>query len=131
MNRESLLEFIADLSGPVGPEVFAGYGSDIQSRMADEPLEYFAIIREWGEKVDVGEVFPLIIDVMRNPPDASFINNFYGRFTEFWNGTISDLIDQCVERDEPAVRRVIAGYRIDPCYSECLTEIESIISEDE
>ena len=129
MNRETLLAFIADMAGPIGPEVFAGYGSDAARRMSEDPCEYYAIVREWGEKINVGEVFPLIIDVMRNHPDNSFLNDFYGRFTDDWNGTIADLIDQCMERDEPEVRRVIAEYRKNPFYAECIDQIETIISE--
>ncbi len=82
LNREELLEFIADLAGPIGPEVFAGYGSKLQDAMKNDEFYSEKIKIEWSEKVDITVALDLLFDIASNPPDKTFLNDFYSCYKE-------------------------------------------------
>ena len=51
-SEDEILKFIADISGPIGPEVFAGFGISIQNQISNEPLMTETIISRWIEDSD-------------------------------------------------------------------------------
>ena len=98
-SRDNLLEFIADLSGPIGPEVFAGFRSKLQHEMTDDLSALDRAMDEWSCKVDTKQALNSLFDIACNPPGVEFHNNFIGRFRESWDLVITDLLYRPGKRD--------------------------------
>ncbi|MCB1805479.1 MAG: hypothetical protein KDJ99_10125 [Candidatus Competibacteraceae bacterium] len=92
MDRSELINFIADLAGPIDPSVFAGFGSKVQMRISSNSLAGEKIKTEWVSKADAVAALDVLFDIACNPPDETFENNFYGRFKENWEFEVADLI---------------------------------------
>ena len=45
--KKDVLEFIYSAAGPIGPWVFAGFGTEIEQRLADAPGSFDTILDEW------------------------------------------------------------------------------------
>ncbi len=88
MNRDELLAFLVESTLPMGTEVFAKYGSQIENRRAADLFAEFEIIEEWFAKVEMENTLKLLFNIAFEPPEASFMNNYYGRFQEVWNNTL-------------------------------------------
>lgn len=92
LNRDNLLVFLADLASPIGPEVFAGYGSELQNKRHEDPDYGDKAKSDWVKSVNTQSALEILFEIACNPPDANFINNFYFRFQESWIYELTDLI---------------------------------------
>ena len=77
MDRSELINFIADLAGPIDPSVFAGFGSKVQMRISSNSLAGEKIKTEWVSKADAVAALDVLFDIACNPPDETVENNFY------------------------------------------------------
>ncbi len=130
MDRDELLAFLVELTSPIGPEIFAGYGSQIENRRAADLFAEFEIIEEWSAKVEVENTLKLLFDIALKPPEASFVNNYYGRFREVWNSTLLDLVYAVGRRDPAALKKMIEQYQSYPLLANFIHELQLELSED-
>lgn len=128
MNRDELLAFLVDLTSPIGPEVLAGFGTEIENRRADDLFAYFDIIEEWSARVKVEDTLTLLFDIALEPPDVSLINNYYGRFQEAWNHTLVDLVYAVGKRDAVILEKTIEQYKDYQSLADFIAELQSELS---
>ncbi len=130
MNHDELLAFLVELTSPIGPEIFAGYGSQIENRRAADLFAEFEIIEEWSAKVEAENTLKLLFDIALEPPEASFMNNYYGRFQEVWNNTLFDLVCAVGRRDPAALKKIIEQYQSYPSLADFIHELQLELSGD-
>lgn len=108
-SREKILEFLADLSAPVGPEVFAGFGSEFQrnrykwqkeDREFEKEEEYICC---WVEEQEIMHTLDILFDIARNPPGIEFYNGIAQRRQLDWDYFITLLIYKLGIRDKTAL----------------------------
>jgi hypothetical protein len=99
VNKEEILEMLSDLSGPVGPEIFAGFGSILQKRIAewnDDPSVILEktdeFMNDWVKVNDSDETLRILLDILQNPPGREFYSDFYRRFKDNWDFILAELI---------------------------------------
>lgn len=131
MNHDELLAFLVQLTSPIGPEIFAGYGSQIENRRAAYLFAEFEIIEEWSAKVEVENTLKLLFDIAIEPPEASFMNNYYGRFQEVWNNTLFDLVCAVGRRDPAVLKKIIKQYESYPSLANFIHELRLDLSGDD
>ncbi|MDY6898251.1 MAG: hypothetical protein SWZ49_09255 [Cyanobacteriota bacterium] len=108
-SREKILEFLADLSAPVGPDVFAGFGSEFQrnrykwqkeDREFEKEEEYICC---WVEEQEIMHTLDILFDIARNPPGIEFYNGIAQRRQLDWDYFITLLIYKLGIRDKTAL----------------------------
>lgn len=92
LDRNNILEFIADLAGPSGPEIYAGYGSAIQRDLGFGHASTEELIIDWVNEVDTKEALTVLFDIAINPPGGDFYNNLVCSFTKNWEYILSELL---------------------------------------
>ena len=102
-----VLEFLRDLTTPIGPSVFAGYGSDIQRQLAKGPLCEDKIIKEWLKANDQVILLKLLIDIAKTPELEGPFNSHRSRFREDWESLLSELIYNICAINEQLFYKVI------------------------
>lgn len=97
-SREKILEFLADLSAPVDPEVFAGFGSEFQKiryewqKQQCEFEKEEEYIRCWVEEQEVEHTLDILFDIASNPPGIEFENGIVQRRQLDWEYFLSFII---------------------------------------
>ncbi|MCP4161671.1 MAG: hypothetical protein GY760_16485 [Deltaproteobacteria bacterium] len=131
LNREELLEFISDLAGPIGPEVFAGYGSKLQDAMKNDEFYSEKIKDEWSDIVDITEALDLLFDIASNPPDKTFHNDFYIHYKEKWEFEVTDLLYRVGTRDRKAFLKRLSSFKVNEDAKKIIMELKIWLSEDD
>ena len=112
-SRDEILDFLRDISGPIGPEVFAGFGSDIQDQYASVGSDVGAVMTvdasikdSWVKKVDVESAIRGLFSIAVTPPNHDWCNGFYFRFRDNWDYNLADLLGRLREVDRTAFETV-------------------------
>jgi hypothetical protein len=124
MTRKNLCALLVDLTAPIGPGASSGSRSKIQDRIEKAPLAYFEVIEEWAREVDVESTLGLLFGIALEPPDASFMDDYYGRFKALWNAALADLAYQVGLRKPSFLRKAIREYRAYPAMRLFLADLE-------
>lgn len=103
-------EFLAELAAPVGPDVFAGGGSEFQKLRVqwekEDPLSIDKeeeFIKNWVEKQDLLPTLDALFDIARNPPGLELYNGIATRRKFEWDYHLADLIYQFGLKDRAAL----------------------------
>jgi len=137
MKKEQLIELIADFAAPLGPEVFAGFGSGLQNRRIDwsnnteEILENDdAFLREWAEKADFEETLSALVDILKEPPGSEFHNNLRERLKDDWEYGLSAFAAALARRNPARCLEELNLLMSDPHLASTVSEILDSIEED-
>ncbi len=104
-----MLEFLADLSAPIGAEVFAGFGSQFQQNRYQWQKEDTAIEEEekyiscWVEEQEVVHTLDILFDIARNPPGVELYDGIAQRRQLDWEYFLTLLIYQLGIKDRVAL----------------------------
>lgn len=108
-SREQILKFLADLSAPVGPEVFAGFGSEVQRNRYEWQKQDCEFEKEeeyicyWVEEQEFVHTLDILFDIARNPPGIEFSNGIAQRRKQDWEYFLILLIYQLGIKDRVAL----------------------------
>lgn len=138
VTRDQLMELIAEFSAPIGPDVFAGFGSELQNSLAEwseDGGQYIektdAYLMEWAEKADFEETLSAIVDILKNPPGREFHNNFCVRLKDDWEYGLSVFIAALARRDPAALVKELKPLIEDPGLTRLVFEILESIEEEQ
>lgn len=138
MTRDLLMELIAEFSAPIGPDVFAGFGSELQNSLAgwSEDVGQFmektdAYMMEWADRVDFEETLSAIVDILKNPPGREFHNNFCERLKDDWEYGLSAFVAALARRDPAALVKELKPLMQDPGLTRLISEILESIEEEQ
>lgn len=130
-SRDEILEFLRDISGPVGPEVFAGFGSNIQDQYASAGSDLGAMMtvddsikNTWVNNVDVESAIRGLLSIVVTPPNHDWCNGFYYRFRDNWDYNIVDLLGRLREVDRIVFETVKREFSHNADVASLLREIE-------
>ena len=107
-SKEEVLEFIADISCPIGPIVFAGFGSNYQKRLMEEPLCFDEIIYEWLSESEAISLLQVLIEIACCKKLDQRFECLRLRFWEDWEHTIINLLFELTQENEPMFEEVMA-----------------------
>jgi hypothetical protein len=136
VKREEITEILADFSAPLDPDVFAGFGSELQNHLAkwSKEGELFlektdAFISEWTGNVDFEETWTALIDILKNPPGREFYNNFCERRKDDWEYSLSTFITALAKRNPISCVNELQVLVKDPRLTIVVSEILEIVEE--
>ena len=123
-SRAQLEEFLTDLASPIGPEVFAGIGTELQTKryrwqneesdivkgVAPEQEQLGELIRSWASNQDTEETLDLLFDIACDPPDERLHNNIYQRRRQDWDHFLTILIYELGIRNRPLLLSKLEAY---------------------
>lgn len=107
IDKTAVLDFIADLTVPVGPEVFAGFGSKTQKELAKDPLCFDALIKEWLSNMDLNVLAPLLIEIACGGTLPERYANLKVRFQKDWSLVLTSIIFEAYSADESAFEDIL------------------------
>lgn len=90
--RESVLELLTELASPLGPEVFAGFGTEFQNRVYEDNSYPEKFKDEWEKSVDPLTMLPILIDIAKNPPSEDACFGLHIRRSDAWEYHLRDLL---------------------------------------
>ena len=134
-SRERILEFLADLSAPVDPFVFAGFGSKLQrnryewQKQGCEFEKEEEYIRCWVDEQEVIHTLDILFDVARNPPGMEFENGIAQRRKLDWEYFLVLLIYYLGKKDKAALLAKIEANHQDGIYP-ILEEVKQYLADD-
>lgn len=134
-SREEILEFIADLSAPVDPFVFAGFGSKLQKNRYEWQKQGCEFEKEeeyiccWVEEQEVGHTLDILFDIVRNPPAIEFSNGIAQRRKSDWEYFFILLIYHLGKKDRVALLAKIEANSQDEIYP-ILEEVKEYLADD-
>jgi hypothetical protein len=104
-SKEQILEFLAELAAPLGPEVFAGFGSEFQNNRYEWEKENQEIEKEeeyiycWVKEQEIIHTLDILFDIARNPPGADLYNGIAQRRQVEWEYYLVFVIYQLGIKD--------------------------------
>ncbi|MEL6163544.1 MAG: hypothetical protein AAFR37_07210 [Cyanobacteria bacterium J06628_3] len=135
-SREQILEFLADLSAPVGPEVFAGFGSEFQRNRYEWEKQSGEFEKEeeyiccWVEEQEVEHTLDILFDIARNPPGIEFENGIAQRRKLDWEYFLILLIYHLGKRDKVNLLAKIEANNQDKTLYSILEEVKEYLTND-
>jgi len=99
-SKEEVLEFITDISCPIGPIVFAGFGSAYQNRLKRDPLCFDEIICEWLSESESDSLLKILIEVACCKNLNGRFEYIRVRFLEEWEHTLINLLFELTQKNE-------------------------------
>lgn len=105
LSKEQILEFLAELAAPVSPEVFAGFGSELQrnryewekqNQEFEKEEEY---ISAWIKEQEVEHTLDILLEIAYNPPERDLYNGIAQRRQLDWEYYLALIIYQFGTRD--------------------------------
>ncbi|MBI2264614.1 MAG: hypothetical protein HYU64_05525 [Armatimonadetes bacterium] len=133
--REQIQELIADLAAPVGPDVFSGFGTEVQNlrfecwndARADDKLD--DLVENRLDAADLDSLIDVLLEIVRKPPGADFLNNFYGRRRFDWDYWVTNLFCRIASRDRALLTKKLAPYEENPDVSRVIEEVKEFMEE--
>ncbi|WP_284380942.1 hypothetical protein [Litoribrevibacter albus] len=107
IDKTTVLDFIADLTAPIGPEVFAGFGSKTQKELAKDPLCFDALIKDWLSNMDLDALAPLLIEIACGDSLPERCANLRMRFQKDWVLVLTSIIFEAYSSDESAFEVIL------------------------
>ena len=107
MNKETVLDFIAELVFPIDPLVFAGYGTKYQNDVnncfeTDNSAQFLDIeenfISTFIDNCDINKLLNIMIDILIHRPNE-YSNNLPLRREEDWNYYVNIIISNIGNRE--------------------------------
>jgi len=135
-SREKILEFLADLSAPVGPEVFAGFGSKLQKNRYEWQKQNCEFEKEeqhiccWVDEQDVVHTLDILFDIARNPSGIEFSNGISQRRKLDWEYFLILLIYHLGKKDRVALLTRIEANKQDEELYPILEQVKEYLSDD-
>ena len=135
-SREQILKFLADLSAPVDPEVFAGFGSQLQQKRYQWQKEDREIEEEekyiccWVEEQEVVHTLDILFDIARNPPGVELYNGIAQRRQLDWDYFLTLLIYQLGIKDRVALLIKLEANNHDEKLSSIVETIKEYLADD-
>ncbi|MGB3759465.1 MAG: hypothetical protein WBA07_24375 [Rivularia sp. (in: cyanobacteria)] len=135
-SREQIIEFLADLSAPVDPEAFAGFGSQLQqnryqwqkeNRKFEKEEEYICC---WVEEQEVVHTLDILFDIARNPPGVELYNGIAQRRQLDWDYFLTLLIYQLGIKDRVALLIKLEANNHDEKLSSIVETIKEYLADD-
>lgn len=135
-NRDSMLRWITECCGPIGPDTFAGFGSDVMGERARNATSFEAAledhekrIRNWTQNADFESEMPLLLDILEHPPGPEFQDHFYERFRDEFDFQVNEFIGSLGKRDPKRtlilLASLFANNELRPRLFEILPDLES------
>ncbi len=109
-SKIEILDYLSDLSAPIGPEVFAGFGSKTQNdiHQAGEYItEQDALIRTWIEESDRSLLLQSLMDISKTIELENPYAYISAKFSENWDFHVTDLIYQACVPDLKRLEEVV------------------------
>jgi hypothetical protein len=134
-SRELILEFLADLSAPIGAEVFAGFGSEFQRKRyewqkenrVEKEEEYICC---WVDEQEVVHTLDILFDIARNPPGIELYNGIAQRRQLEWEYFLIFIIYQLGIKDRVAlISKLEANNKDEKLYS-MIEEIKAYLADE-
>ncbi|BAY81454.1 hypothetical protein NIES267_09300 [Calothrix parasitica NIES-267] len=135
-SREKILEFLADLSAPVDPEVFAGFGSKLQRNRYEWQKQECEFEKEeeyiccWVEEQEVMHTLDILFDIARNPPGIEFCNGIYQRRKSDWEYFLILLIYLLGKKDKVTLLNQIEDNNQDKKLYPIIEEVKQYLADD-
>lgn len=139
-SREKILEFLADLSAPVGPEVFAGFGSELQRNRYEwqkQSGEFEGEIEKeeeyiccWVEEQEIVHTLDILFDIARNPPGIEFYNGIAQRRKLDWDYFLTLLIYKLGSRDKTELIAKLEANNQDEKIRFMIKEVKEYLADD-
>ncbi|AOP33310.1 hypothetical protein A0128_05285 [Leptospira tipperaryensis] len=110
MSKQKLLELLADLTCPMDPFVFAGFGSKYQEEYFAQELDVFDIEERYIEtflnSFDLDETVSDLFSIFITKP-TDFYENLATRRAEDWDHSVNLMISKAAEKKPPMVSALI------------------------
>jgi len=131
LERDKVLEFLMELSGPVGPEGLAGFGSELSQKIIGDPLNAIDDAKnEWVQAVDVEQGFNCLLEIACNPPGKEFNNDFYTRFKQNWTFSLAELIYLLGKKNPSLLGRELVKYENDAMAKVVINDVRGWMADD-
>ncbi len=107
-SKQEVLEFIRDLSGPIDPEIYAGYGSELERRLERDHLVADEIIDEWFQNSEQTPLLAVLVEIACGSQLEEMFASHKKRFKLDWEFVLTQLIDGICCKDEKLFTNVLA-----------------------
>ncbi|MBM9500557.1 hypothetical protein JWG44_09890 [Leptospira sp. 201903071] len=106
MSKQELLEFLADLTCPMDPFVFAGFGSQYQEEYLSKDVDVFELedryIEQFLSSSDLNETISRLFSVFITKP-TEFYENLATRRSEAWDHSVNLMISKAAKKNPALV----------------------------
>ncbi|MBM9577675.1 hypothetical protein JWG45_11335 [Leptospira sp. 201903070] len=110
MSKQKLLEFIADLTCPMDPFVFAGFGSNYQEEYLSEENNVFELEDRYIEQFlcsfNLNETISHLFSILITKP-VDFYENLATRRSDFWDHSVNLMIAKAAKKNPEAVSSLL------------------------
>ena len=132
-SRNEILDLIADQSGPIGPEVYAGFGSEFREKIAcsgdiTECMEQYT--NHWIEESAKQPLLENLVAIAKSESLSEPHGEIKKRFKGDWEFHMADLIYRLIKDNLQLSRATVTELKNDCPSVKIAKELEQWLQED-
>ena len=127
--HEHVLNFIADMSAPIGPEVLAGFGTTTQNQILENPTDIDGILRQWLGEQDAPPLLETLLHIAVTVTLPEPYHTLRERFAEDWQYILTELLYMVIDGDRTRFDHTIQALGQQPCSQAIATDLTTWYTE--